>query len=61
MRKRETERDEEKKIVKEKEKGRYFFVVLSSGRHHKLHLEIHCLALDGFDLNTVHKLSSKKM
>ena len=22
--------------------------------------EIHCLALDGFDLNTVHKLSSKE-
>ena len=37
-----------------------FFVVLSLGRHRYLHLEIHCIALDGFDLNTVHKLSSKE-
>ena len=35
-----------------------FFVVLSFGRH--FICEIHCLALDGFDLNTVHKLSSKE-
>ena len=37
-----------------------FFVVLSSGRHGKLHWKIHCLALDGFNRNTVHKLSSKE-
>ena len=33
------------------------FAVLISGRHNIC--EIHCLALDGFDLKTVHKLSSK--
>ena len=37
-----------------------FFVVLSSGRHRKLHWKIHCLALNGFKLNTVHNLISKE-
>ena len=36
-----------------------YIVVLSSGHYRLLHCEIHCLALDGFDLNIVHKLSSK--
>ena len=35
-----------------------FFVVICSGRHRIC--EIHCIALDGFDLYTVHKLSSKE-